>query len=109
MNERVTRLERKEPETMASLVRQYVRTMGLTKGMNAHRVYRAWGEVSGAGSYTIGCNYADRTLYVTLSSSVVRSQLWMQRETLRGLVNERLKEDDMFDQSEGLVQKIVLK
>lgn len=106
---RTTRIERKEAEPMSELISQYIRSMKLTAGLNRQQVFHAWDTVSGAGKYTIGRFYKGGTLYVTISSSVVRSQLWMQRATLVRLVNEELKKDELYDRSEGFVRDIVLK
>ena len=56
--------------------------------------------------------FRDGRLYVTVDSSVVRSQLSFQRQALLDKVNALLAEDDLFirDRTEGdVVKELILK
>ena len=105
----VTRLERKEAAGMEELIAEYIRTMKLSSGISRQRVYEAWDNVSGAAPYTNSQRYDRGVLYCTLSSSVVRSRLFPQRETILREINSLLEKDKFFDRAGGFVKSIVLK
>ena len=97
---------------MEELVREYIRTMRLTPGLNTRRIYEAWDEASGAAHYTLRRYFRDGTLYITLNSSMVRGQLSLQREALRERINEILSSDELFTSDEqrgGYVRTLILK
>ena len=79
---------------------------------NSQRVFAAWDAASGAGPFTIRRYFRDGRLYVTLSSSVICSQLCMQREALREKINSIISEDGLFI-SDGsgaeVVKELILK
>ena len=80
---------------MHELVEQYIREMKLSSGFNCQRVFEAWDVVSGASAYTVGRFYRDGMLYCTISSSVVRNQLYFQRDVLVQKMNKYLDKDEM--------------
>ena len=103
---------RKEAAPMGELVPLFVKSMGLGAGLNTRRVFAAWDEVSGAKEFTLRKFYRDGKLFVTLSSSMVRSHLEFQKESLLGAVNAFLEKDSLFDRGNakvGLVKEIILK
>jgi len=103
-------ISRKEAQPMEELVRGYIREMKLSAGLSRQRVFHTWDAVTGAGSMTIGKFFKDGTLYCTLSSSVLRSQLFLQREEILRRMNALLQEDPLFDAAAGgYVRKLVLK
>ena len=77
---------------------------------NAHRIYLAWNEVSGAGEDTIRRYYRDGRLVITLNSSVVRSALSFQKDVLIQKINARVAQDSLYigDGAEA-VKELVLK
>lgn len=87
----------------------FISRNGLTTGVNCQMVFEAWDQVSGAGAYTIGKFYRQGNLYCTISSSVVRNQLYFQKDALVELLNETLRKNPLFDQKKGLVKNIILK
>lgn len=90
------RMRRQEAVGMNELVRQFIRQMKLSAGLNRQRVTEAWETVSGAARYTLGVNFAEGTLYCTLSSSIVRNQLYFQRDQLKAKMNGILRQDELF-------------
>ena len=90
------RIPRKDAVGMAELVSEYIREMKLTSGLDRQRVFAAWNEVSGASRYTIGLYFRNGMLYCTLSSSMVRSQLYFQKELILKKMNDLLKKDELF-------------
>jgi len=97
---------------MDSLLGRCIRSMGLTPGINTRRIFAAWDEASGAGPFTLNRFFRNGTLYITVRSSVIRSQLYFQRDLLIEKINTILRADAMFDptsQTVGFVKNIVLK
>ena len=106
-----TRLKRSEPQPMEDVISKYIKEMKLAAGLNEHRIYAAWDVVSGAGAYTINKNFRNGILYVAISSSVVRNQLYFQRDILVESLNEYLRHDELFvkdDPRTRFVSKIIL-
>lgn len=93
---RTNRLRRKEAVAMDELVREFIKEMRLASGVNCRRVAEAWNAVSGAARYTLGVSFDKGTIYCTISSSVVRNQLYFQREALLKSLDEYLKNDSLF-------------
>ncbi len=89
-------LRRQEAVAMDQLVDQFIRQMKLSSGLKKQRAEEAWGKVSGAGRYTLGVSLFKGVMTCTLSSSVVRNQLYMQREALLQALNEILAKDELF-------------
>jgi hypothetical protein len=106
------RIGRKDPQGMSELIAQYIREMKLSSGFNRQRIFEAWDEVSGASRYTIDRFFRDGMLYCTISSSVVRNQLYFQRDVLVQKMNEYIDKDEMFvrDAKEGpVIKNLILK
>ena len=103
---------RKEALGMGQLIPLYIRTLKLSAGLNTQRVFAAWDAVSGAAPYTLRKFYRDGRLYVTVSSSMVRSHLDFQKPALIRAMNVFLEKDDLFVKDYdkvGLVKELVLK
>lgn len=90
------RIGRKEAQGMTELVAQYIREMKLASGFNCQRVFEAWDAVSGASAYTVGRFFRNGMLYCTISSSVVRNQLYFQKDILLEKMNEYLDKDELL-------------
>ncbi len=93
-------LRRQEAVGMDKLVDQFIREMKLASGLKRQRAEEAWKAVSGAGQYTLEVTLNRNVMTCTLSSSVVRNRLYMQRTLLIQSLNEYLKNDELFS-SEG--------
>ena len=109
---RSNKLRRKEAVGMEELVGQFVRDMKLVSGLNRQRVSEAWNVVSGAGKYTLSTVYEKGVLTCFISSSLVRNQLYFQRDVLMAKINEYLAADELFVSAEDgspAVKTIVLK
>ena len=84
----------------------------LTSGLNTQRIFAAWDAASGAGRYTVRRFFRDGRLYITVDSSVVRSQLSFQRDTLIEKINALLAQDELFTRDDarvGIVKELILK
>lgn len=94
---RHNKLRRKEAVGMEELMIQYLRDMKLTSGMNRQRVTEAWNTVSGASRYTLSVTFERGVMTCVISSSLVRNQLYFQREVLVHRINEFLASDSLYD------------
>ena len=86
-------IRRKEAVGMEALIADYIKEMKLEAGLNRQRVFEAWDTVSGAAAYTVDRFYRDGVLYCTIGSSVVRNQLYFQRNILMERMNRYLESD----------------
>lgn len=93
---RANKMRRQSAVGMDELVKQFIREMRLSAGLNRQRLEDAWNQVSGASRYTLEVNFSDGTLYCSLSSSIVRNQLYFQKDFILKEINEFLKKDDLF-------------
>ncbi|MBP5625406.1 MAG: DUF721 domain-containing protein [Bacteroidales bacterium] len=97
---------------LAEAIQEYLKAARLTSGLNTQRIFAAWDAASGAGRYTVRRFFRDGKLYITVDSSVVRSQLSFQRDTLIEKINALLAQDELFTQDDarvGCVKELILK
>ena len=104
-------LQRRDAVGMDELVEQFIRDMKLASGINRQRVIAAWNSVSGASRYTVDVYLKGKTLYCTIGSSVVRNQLYFQKDVLLAQLNNYLGSDDMFikDDEGPYVTELILR
>lgn len=105
-------MPRKTAISIGELLKEYIRVNRLAKGLNTQRIFKAWEDASGAGKYTIRKFYRDGRLFITVDSSVVRSQLLFQREALVEKINSILAADELFTKDEpttGYVRELIIK
>ena len=97
---------------MADVLKDFLRLYGLTPKINTRKVFDAWNEASGASQFTTKLFFRGGILYVTVSSSVVRSQLSFQRQAILEKMNDLLLSDTLFDpgdKSTGSINEIRIK
>lgn len=112
MAEEPIRIHRKEAVSMETLVSQYIKSMKLAAGLNTQRIFAAWDTCSGAGPFTLKRFFRGGKLYITLNSSVIRNQLYFQKEALVEKMNEFLSRDELFtadNRSVSFIQELILK
>ncbi len=108
----MSRVARKTAAPLSDLIRTWLKSEHLTASLNTQRIFAAWDAASGAGRYTVRRYFRDGRLYITVDSSVVRSQLYFQREALVDKINALLDQDELFTRDDarvGLVQELILK
>ena len=106
------RIHRKEAIGMDELVQQYIKSMKLAAGLNTQRIFAAWDACSGAGPFTIKRFFRGGKLYITLKSSVIRNQLYFQRDALIEKMNAFLAEDPLFtadNRTVSFIRELILK
>jgi predicted nucleic acid-binding Zn ribbon protein len=85
-------MKRRTVETIGDLVRRYLRQQGLESPLNEQKLIKAWPELLGPaiGKYTEDLFIRDQTLYVHLTSSVLRQELMMGRQSLIRNLNAKV-------------------
>ena len=92
-----------EPNPMGDILKEYISNSKLQKGLDKVAITKVWHEVMGAGvsGYTTQVKLERKTLYIQLSSSVLREELSYGKEKIIKLLNEALGKE--------LVTKLVLR
>ena len=108
---RQNKMRRQDAVGMEDLVNQFIREMKLSSGLDKVRAAAAWNAVSGAGAYTLEVRLERGVMTCTMSSSVVRNQLYFQINSLTKSLNEYLSQDPLFaGQGDGVVvKKLILR
>ncbi len=85
-------MKRNNTESIGNLIRQFMRQEGLESPLNEYRLIQGWKEVLGPGiaSYTNNLFIRNQTLYVHLTSSVLRQELMMKREQIIKNLNQHV-------------------
>ena len=108
----MSRVARKTAVSLSEAIQEYLKVAKLSAGLNTQRIFAAWDAASGAGRYTVRRFFRDGKLYITVDSSVVRSQLSFQRDALLKKINALLAEDSLFTRDDarvGFVRELILK
>ncbi|NND87853.1 MAG: DUF721 domain-containing protein [Flavobacteriaceae bacterium] len=95
--------QRDGENTLEGVLKNFIESNRLQKGLNKVSVKDAWGTVMGQAivNYTTQIVLENNTLYIQLSSSVLREELSYGKEKIIRLLNEELGKE--------LVQKLVLR
>ena len=88
---------------MADALKEFVETNRLEKGLDAVNIQDAWKNMMGNGvnNYTTAVLLKGDTLYVQLSSSVLREELSYGTQKIISMLNESMGKD--------LIKKLVLR
>jgi predicted nucleic acid-binding Zn ribbon protein len=92
-------MKRGETKSIAELVRQMCREDGLETPLNEYRLIQAWSKVLGPAvqSYTKDLRIHNQVLYVSVTSSVLRQELLMNRKALVHKLNGFVKAQVITD------------
>jgi predicted nucleic acid-binding Zn ribbon protein len=84
-------MRRSKTITLADAIKDYITEMNLGQKLGETAVINSWEEIVGRAisSRTSKIYIKDHVLYIHLSSSVVRNELMMLRESLRDKLNEK--------------------
>jgi hypothetical protein len=90
-------------QSIQDILKAFVSENNLEKGLDKVNVSEAWAKLMGNGvnNYTTGIELKHETLYVQLSSSVLREELSYGKEKIISILNESLGKE--------VVKKIVLR
>lgn len=86
-------MKRSGLKSITELVRETCREEGLETPLNEYRLIQAWSQLLGSGvrAYTKDLFIKNQVLYVTLTSSVLRQELMMNRRALVQRLNAHVK------------------
>ncbi|GAA4280910.1 DUF721 domain-containing protein [Gaetbulibacter aestuarii] len=89
--------------SLSDALKEFVETNKLEGGLNKVHVAEAWRELMGNGvnNYTTSVNLEHDTLYVKLSSSVLREELSYGKQKIINMLNEAL--------GKPLIKKLILR
>ena len=103
---------RKEAVGMDAMMKLFLHHYNLSPRLNTQRVFDAWDAVSGLKDLTLNKFYRDGKLFVSVSSSMVRSHVEFQKADMVRAINEHLREDSLFDKEctlVGYVKELIIK
>lgn len=88
---------------LSEALNEFIQENKLQKGMDKVNAREAWTNLMGNGvnNYTTGVELKNETLYVSLSSSVLREELSLGKTKIINMINEELGRE--------LVKKLVLR
>lgn len=89
--------------SISDALKEFVETNKLEKGLNKVNVADAWANLMGNGvnNYTTAVNLERETLYVQLSSSVLREELSYGKQKIINMLNEELGKE--------IIKKLILR
>lgn len=92
-----------KPNLVRSILGDVLKHNRLDKGIEELDIKAAWNKLMGNGvtSYTKDIQIRQKTLYVTLTSAVLREELSFGKEKIINLINEELRKE--------VISKIVLR
>ena len=93
----------KEHISIQDALKEFVETNKLEKGLDKVNVRDAWAKLMGNGvnNYTTGIQLEHNTLFVQLSSSVLREELSYGKQKIISMLNEELGKE--------IVKKLILR
>ena len=89
--------------SISDALKEFVETNKLEKGLNKVNVADAWASLMGNGvnNYTTSVNLERDTLYVQLTSSVLREELSYGKQKIINMLNEELGKE--------IIKKLILR
>ena len=92
-------MRKKNTELLSDVIRQVLKEQQLDRPLNEKRIVDAWPLVLGSNimKYTSGLSVKNRVLYVTLTSSVLRHDLFLSREEIRKSLNRHVGAEVIVD------------
>lgn len=88
-------VRKKNNVTLGEALQEFISSNKLQKGLDKVLVREAWSSLMGNGvnNYTTGIDLRNGTLFVSLSSSVLREELSHGKSKIIALLNEELGRD----------------
>ena len=85
-------MRKKNTELLSDVIRQVLHEQHLDRPLNEKRIIDAWPEVLGSNimKYTSDLVIRKKVLYVTLTSSVLRHDLFLSREEIKNSLNKHV-------------------
>ena len=92
-------MRKKNTEMLSDVIRQVLGELHLDKPLNEKRLIDAWPIVLGQNimNYTSDLSIRNRVLYVSLTSSVLRHDLFLSREDIKKSLNNQVGAEVIVD------------
>ncbi|MCR4769316.1 MAG: DUF721 domain-containing protein [Bacteroidaceae bacterium] len=92
-------MRRSKSESIGDIIKRYLRSEGLETPLNQRKLINSWSDVMGQAinKYTKEIYISNQTLYVKLSSPILRQELMMQRQSIVKRLNEAVKAQVITD------------
>lgn len=96
-------MKRENTQLISAIIKEFIREEHLEEGLQRVRIFQTWDIVVGEAGAKATTNkfFKDGTLYCTISSSIVRTQLYYRKDDIISQINSLL--------STTAVKKLVLK
>ncbi len=85
-------MQRKETQAIGDILNDILQAQGLDIGLNGARARQAWQDTMGDAvlRYTEDISFEKGTLYVRLTSAILRNELFMCRSQIIKKLNEKI-------------------
>ena len=85
-------MRKRNTESLRDVINQVLKTNHLDKKLNEKHLIESWSKVLGENikQYTTDLSVKNRVLYVTLSSSVLRHDLFLSRSEIKNSLNREV-------------------
>ncbi|MDD3320621.1 MAG: DUF721 domain-containing protein [Paludibacter sp.] len=92
-------MRKKNTELLSDVIKQVLRQQHLDKPLYEKRLIDAWPQVLGNNivQYTSNLKISNRVLYVSLTSSVLRHDLFLSREQIKNSLNKQVGAEVIID------------
>ena len=96
-------MKRENTQLISEIIKEYIKEERLEEGLHRARLFKAWDLVVGANGAAATTNkfFRDGTLYCTINSSIIRSQMYYRKEDIIFQLNKML--------NSTVVTKLILK
>ena len=86
-----------EPQPIEDVLRQFTAVNKLEKGLDNVKIVALWADLMGSGvqAYTSSVKLIGNTLYVSLTSSVLREELNYGKDNIIAMLNEGLQKESI--------------
>jgi predicted nucleic acid-binding Zn ribbon protein len=92
-------MRKKNTELLSDVIRQVLGELHLDRPLNEKRLIESWPKVLGQNivQYTSDLTIRNRVLYVSLTSSVLRHDLFLSREQIKKSLNDQVGMEVIVD------------
>ena len=99
----LTKMRKSHTQKISEVIEEYLKSSGLTIKLKKARIINHWGELMGKAiaNRTTSIYIKNKTLFVSLNSSVAKNELMMMRQQIIDALNEHA--------GEIIIEKIVIK
>ena len=96
-------MKRENTRLISAIIEEFIKEERLEEGLNRTRLFRAWDNVVGENGARATSNkfFREGVLYCTINSSIMRTQMYYNRENIIAQLNKML--------NGTVVNKLILK